>query len=174
VIPPLSVEARAVEEIAGCLGLIRPAGNTWRNVSSLTYRCQNAWPGIQPMFWNPLSAPQVFSRRNLCDDERESPKILESLISQWPQSRKQARLAVGHFIQTAASQGIKRCVIIPRPRFWAQPSAAFCVQQRHWLTPNITRVYGPFCRAHQHKPVARGRVLVALNGRLRASEYSLG
>jgi|AntAceMinimDraft_1070359.scaffolds.fasta_scaffold05652_2 DNA-nicking Smr family endonuclease len=66
--------------------------------------------------------------------KRESPKIRESLDLHGL-NREQARLAVGHFIQTAASQGIKRVRIIHGQGFGSSLGAGLLRQQtRHWLT----------------------------------------
>ncbi len=66
--------------------------------------------------------------------KRESIKIRESLDLHGL-NREQARLAVGHFIQSAASQGIKRVRIIHGQGFGSSLGAGLLRQQtRHWLT----------------------------------------
>lgn len=65
---------------------------------------------------------------------RESSRVRESLDLHGL-NRDQARLAVGHFVQAAASQGVKRVRIIHGQGFGSTHGGALLRQQtRHWLT----------------------------------------
>jgi len=91
--------------------------------------------------------------------KRESPKIRESLDLHGL-NREQARLAVGHFIQNAANQGIKRVRIIHGQGFGSSLGAGLLRQQtRHWLT-QIQEVLA-FAGAPNHDG-GKGAVLVLL------------